>query len=288
MIAAMTALQIVMLVVQTSILLVVFGIGLRATLDDALHMVRRPAGLLRALLAMFVVMPLLAVLLDRTFDLRPEVEIAIVALAISPIPPLLPLKESKAGADTSYGLGLMVSMAVLAIVLVPLASELLGLAFGHRFAAAPATIARIILLMVVLPLAAGILCHHLAPQLARRLQKPVALVGNLLLGLVGLVVIFASRESLLALIGNGTLLALVGFVVVGLAVGHLLGGSDPRERSVLALSTACRHPGIAVAIATINFPDNQLLTAAVLLYLIVNLLVCIPYVKWRRRQGVVR
>jgi BASS family bile acid:Na+ symporter len=52
---------------------------------------------------------------------------------------------------------------------------------------------------------------------------------------------------------------------------------------VLALSTASRHPGVALAIAHANFPDEKLAPAAVLLYLIVSGIVSLPYLRWNRR-----
>ena len=48
--------------------------------------------------------------------------------------------------------------------------------------------------------------------------------------------------------GNFSLLTIVVFVALGLAVGHFLGGPDGEDRSVLALATASRHPGVALAV----------------------------------------
>ena len=81
----------------------------------------------------------------------------------------------------------------------------------------------------------------------------------------------------LALTGNGPVTALAAFVVVGLAAGHCLGGLDSDDRPVLALATACRHPGVAIAIAVAVFPEEKaVLLAAVLLYMVVSGLVSIP------------
>ena len=61
------------------------------------------------------------------------------------------------------------------------------------------------------------------------------------------------------IVGNGTILAMVVFVIVAVAVGHWLGRPDPAEQTTLALATASRHPGLAMAIATANFPEQRLL-----------------------------
>jgi bile acid:Na+ symporter, BASS family len=94
--------------------------------------------------------------------------------------------------------------------------------------------------------------------------------------------------ALVAQIGDFTLLAIVVFVVAGLAVGHWLGGPHPDDRTVLALSTATRHPGVAVAIAQVNAPDDHSIAAAVLLAFLVGTIVSVPYVKWRARRHSLR
>ena len=70
----------------------------------------------------------------------------------------------------------------------------------------------------------------------------------------------------------------------GLAAGHLLGGPQSEDRTALALSTSSRHPAVALAMASANFPDQKLIPAAILLYLIVNAIVSLPYLAWRRHR----
>ena len=82
--------QLVTLALQVSIILTVLGFGLKTRLDDLLGLVRRPNWLVRSLLAVFIVMPLLAILLIRLFDFGQVVTVALIALAISPAPPVAP------------------------------------------------------------------------------------------------------------------------------------------------------------------------------------------------------
>ena len=101
--------KLIPIVLQASVLLNVFAIGLRASLHDATYLFRRPGELVRAVLAMNVLMPLFALFLISIFDLNPAVRIGIVALAVSPIPPLLPNKIVKEGGTDAYGIGLLVA-----------------------------------------------------------------------------------------------------------------------------------------------------------------------------------
>ena len=63
----------------------------------------------------------------------------------------------------------------------------------------------------------------------------------------------------------------------------VIGGPAPEDRTVLALSTATRHPGIALALSGIVAPGNVGLAAAVLLATLVVAVITVPYVKWRKR-----
>jgi len=53
---------------------------------------------------------------------------------------------------------------------------------------------------------------------------------------------------------------------------------------VLALSTAMRHPAVAIALAKSNFADQPLAVPAILLYLIVAVVVRAPYLKMSVRH----
>ena len=75
------------------------------------------------------------------------------------------------------------------------------------------------------------------------------------------------------------------FVLASLLIGHLLGGPDPGDRTVLALASASRHPAVAMAAASaISAPEKHpAVSAAVLLAFLVSAIVTGPYVKWRKR-----
>jgi BASS family bile acid:Na+ symporter len=279
----MTLQQAVMLALQASILLTVFGFGLQATVHDLLYLVRRPGLLARSLVAMFVIMPIVAVILVRAFELRPAFEIALVALAISPVPPLLPGKEGKAGGEIAYGLALMAVASLLSIGVLPLWVELLERYFGRPFQMPPSAIARVVVTTILLPMAVGVIVRVIAPSTAGRLEKPTKVVATVLLLLGAAALLVTALPSVLGLTGDGSLLVMAAFVGIGLGAGHLLGGPQAEESTVLALSTASRHPALALAVARVNFPDEPYLGATILLYLIVAAVISLPYVASQRR-----
>jgi bile acid:Na+ symporter, BASS family len=148
----------------------------------------------------------------------------------------------------------------------------------------PAEVAPVVMISVLAPLAAGMVVRWVAPALGERIAKPISMVATVLLAAAVIPVLITAMPMALSLIGNGTLVAMAVFLLAGYAVGHLLGGPEPEDRAVLALCTASRHPGLAMAIAHATFPGQKQVFGAVLLYILVNIIVWALYRAWRRRH----
>jgi BASS family bile acid:Na+ symporter len=267
-----------------SALLNLFSIGLNASLRDATYVFRRPGELVRALLAMNVLMPLFALTLISIFDFNPAVRIALVALSLSPIPPPVPAKGVKSGGAQSYVLGLQVAIGSLAIIFVPLAMAAIAHVRGVALQTSIARIATVVFISILIPIGAGIFVHKRAPAFAERIAKPLTSISGLGLAACIIVVWIWEAPAMWSLIGNGTVIALAAFVLAGLAIGHILGGPVPQNRTALAIATASRHPGVALILAKANFPGETLVGPAVLLYLLVNAVVAVPYLLWTKRR----
>lgn len=280
----MNARALVMLVFQVSILATVFSFGLSTSIRDLGYLVRRPALFARSLVAILVIMPAFAVLLVNLFDLRPTTEIVLIALAMSPIPPLLPKRERKGGGRQTYGLALMALLGLLSVVTMPLTAAVLERVFGRPLAVDSAAIFAIVLKMALLPLTAGLAIRAALPALADRLGDVVSLIAKVLLVLATLALLAGTWRAIWEAVGGGAVVAMTAFVAVGLIVGHVMGGPEPENSLVLALSTACRHPMIALSIASANFPDQRF-GSSILLYILVNALVGAVYVALQRRQS---
>jgi BASS family bile acid:Na+ symporter len=168
---------------------------------------------------------------------------------------------------------------------MPLALALVSLVFDIPLRLSVSHVIVPVAWTVFLPLLVGILVKRFAPDVAARIARPAGRLSSflLLLGLIPLTVTSLARA--MPLLGNGTLLTMLVLCLVGLGVGHLLGEGVPGDRATLALSTAARHPGVAMAVAKANFPDQTLVFPAVLLYVLLTTIVSLPYVKWIARQS---
>ena len=266
----MSLIAVILLGLKISIALSVLALGLKETLSDATFLLRRPQQLGRIFLSMNVLMPLFALLMVARFPLHPAVKIALVALSVSPVPPIFPRKALKAGGTENYTVGLLAAAALLAIVIVPIAMKIVERIEGVPLQMPAGAVATLVFQTILAPLLIGIGLRVVTPSFAERAAKPIGIFASVLLILCVVPVLFGSTRAMLSLIGNGTILALAAFALVGLIIGYLLGGPELENRRVLSLATATRHPGLAAAIAHTNFPGQKLAMPAIALYLIVS------------------
>ena len=234
---------------------------------------------------MNVIIPVFAATLAALFDFHPAVEISLIALAVSPLPPVLPKKAEKAGGKTSYMIGLLIAAGLISIIFVPLAIEILSWIFRMPASVSPLVVARIVGMTVLLPLIAGIVIRAVIPGPAERIAKPLGMIAMILLLAAVIPVVIKLWPAITSLVGNGNVAAFAVLVIVGLAVGHLLGGPDAETRTDLAFATSTRHPAVALAIGNSAFPDQPLVPAAVILFMLVCAIISIPYIMWSRRRN---
>ncbi len=281
----MTLVELIPLAIKISIVTLVFALGLKTDANDLTFLVKRPWLLVRSLLSINLIMPVVATAIVLASGLGPPVGLMVVALALAPLPPVLPSKNDKAGGDAAYAISLTVTAALFALVSIPLSVEIAGRLMGLPLHIKLLPLVKLLSVTVFLPLSAGIVARRFLPAIAEKLSGPLSKVATVLLVLSAAAILFGAWKGMVAEIGDGVLAALVVFIVAGLVIGHLLGGPAPDDRTVLAMSTASRHPGIALAIIQMTFPDAKGLLPLLLLYLVANAIIGAPYMIWRKKSG---
>jgi len=200
------------------------------------------------------------------------------------VPPFLPNRVIKQGGSEAYVIGLLAVGALLSIVIAPSIVALLGLVFGVEADTDVGKIAFVVTVTVLAPLAAGVAIGQFLPKVAAAAVRPLALIAVVLLVATAIAAVVAMWPLVMSLVGEGSVFAFVAFVAVAVVAGHLLGGPEPEDRTVLAFATASRHPGVAIGIVGANFADAKLGAASVVLYLLVSMVATIPYTFWRKRH----
>lgn len=193
----------------------------------------------------------------------------------------LPKLAEAARGNAAFSVGLMVLLMVVTIIYLPVVLPLLlsGVAVN------PWEIAQSLILLMLIPLAVGLLINARYEEMAARLQPIFSQASNtalLFLLVLGLVLNF---REMIGLVGSFGILAAVLFLLLSLALGYLLGGSEGQTKSVMGLGTAQRNIAAALVVAGQNF-DIDVITY-LMVVAILGLMILMPLAGelGRRKSG---
>ena len=191
-------------------------------------------------------------------------------------PFLLTLVENARG-DLAAATALMVLLTLGTILFMPFALPLL--IPGLR--ADTWSIARPLVIFMVLPMIVGMLIKPRGPRLAGRAAPVLAKISNICLLLFFVLLIALNIHALLGVVGSGAIAAAL-FYVIGLFVpGWLLGGPKPEVRSVIAFGTAGRNFGAALVPAATSFHDPTV-TMTLIVSAIIGMTILFLTAAWLR------
>lgn len=280
----------IQILVQGSLFLLIFAVGVQTSWSDLAYVVKRPSLLLRGFVAVNLVVPVCAVLLCLIIRADRMTEAGIVIMSVSPLAPFVVGKMLKTGADRAYVVGGYAALMAASIVIVPATIALLGILFGRDASVPMLLIARFVGTFVALPLIAGVMIGSWSKASGRSNDRTGSLltyVAYLILLPFIATLIYRTGGAAIGLIGDGSLAIIVLTVTAGIAAGHWLAGNDPARRMALAQAAATRHPGIAMLVARRHFEDRRV-ALAIILFLLTSIVVSALYAKWMTARLAVR
>jgi BASS family bile acid:Na+ symporter len=263
---------VVALLNMVALVTIMLAMGMQVKIEAVTASFRPVHRVALALIANYGLVPAVSVGLLYLFQAEPMVSAGFLILAVCPGAPVGPLATMLAKGDVPWSIGVMVILAALSAILSPalLSILLTWLAPQSDLDIDFLAIVRTLMVAQLLPLAAGLTFHYLAPALAEKLAKPINLVANgMLLALVGL--ILATQYETLAAIRPRGWLGMSLLFTASLAIGWACGGADNAIRKALAVTTTGRNAAVGLAIVTSNFAGTPAVTAVVA-YALVSIL----------------
>ena len=218
--------------------------GLRLKLNEAVAGLRDARFVLYSLLWGFVLLPALAILLTRIIPLDSTYAVGFVLLAMTPCAPFLPPMVDRARGDMGYTAAFMLLMSVVTVAYMPFAVPMLV----KGFTANALTIAKPLVLFLLVPLAVGMFLKHRSEALAIKLHPVVKKLTGIdtLLMLVLCVVVYG--KAFLGLVGSYAIGVQILFFSAATILPYFLSpGLADSRKSVLSLGMATRNLGAAFA-----------------------------------------
>ena len=280
----MTANELFTFVAQVSGLLGIVGsmlaMGLGLTLAQIMQPLKNARLVILALLANFVLVPLLAYGISLIIPLEDSLKIGLMILAASAGAPFLVLEAQGAKANLALAVGIMTLLMVVTIFYLPLVLPLLLTDIDVDAWA----IAKSLIVLMLIPLILGLLVRSNAPDTAKKWQPVMNKIGGLGIIILLVVGLGLNASNVISLIGTGGFLALLLFIAGSLLIGFVIGGRDPGVRNVTGLGTAQRNVSAAIVVTLQNFADTNALPF-VLVASIVIPLILLPTARWLGARG---
>jgi BASS family bile acid:Na+ symporter len=259
-----------------------FGAGLQVDRDNLRASLKRVGLLGRALLANFVIVPILGVAIVKLFRLPLPIGTGVLLMAIAPGVPLVLSQVRKRGGRLSLAVELAVILPLLSIVTVPLTAALV-LPAPIKAELPLGQFALTLVLFQLLPLILGILVGGWLPS-AARLARPLNLIffaaAIALLALLSRAVI----DGIESVYGSRGMLAMLALTLLSMATGWLLGGPAREDRRILGIGTTLRNVGLASLIATTSLRSSEI-AASVLVYLLIQFIITTAFGVYFTRTG---
>jgi BASS family bile acid:Na+ symporter len=232
------------------------AVGLRITwaeVKDALWRCR----IGHILAANFVAVPAMAAGAAILFGLKQELALAMIILAAAPFAPVVPVFARMARADIALAAGLTAVFPLMSVVLTPVAAQAAMQAVTKTDALRFNMLSSLVLLIatITLPLVAGVMIRHKAPETGRKLMRPVEVLSEAT-GAASLAFVVISEFGSILKLGWRAWLAMALVFELSLLLGWALGGRDRGSRQVIALGTSNRNIALAILVAIQNFPGT--------------------------------
>jgi predicted Na+-dependent transporter len=227
-----------------------------------------------ALLANFVLVPLLAYVITKVIPLDQSLQIGVILLGTAAGAPFIPKLVQGAKGNVAYAVGLMFLIMVVTIFYLPFILPLLlpGVEVN------PWDIAKSLIVTMLIPLLIGMLIKSHSPDVADHWAPVMQKISSLSILILLVVGLGLNISNILGFIGTLGIGAMVLLIVGSLGIGLLFGGRDPGVRTAMGLSTANRNGAAALLVATQNFSGTDTLPF-VLVGVVLMLLILLPVAK---------
>ena len=235
------------------------SVGFSYTVRELIEPLRNARLVVGALVANFVLVPLLAYAITGFLSLGEGREIGLLLAATAAGAPFLIKLTQAAKGDVGLASALLVFLLVITIVYMPIVVPLIA----PDAEVSAGAIAAPLVLTMLLPLVIGLFIDARFEGLADRLQPIMNRASSVSLVVLLAATILAHAGRILNVFGTGAILAALLFIIGSFILGYLLGMTGSGTREELGLATAQRNVAAATVVATQSFGDPDTLVMVV-------------------------
>lgn len=238
--------------------IVMLGMGLTLTFKDFSEVTRNPKGVIIGVIAQFLVMPTLAFLLAKLFQLPPDLAIGVILVGACPGGTSSNVMTFLAKGNTALSIACTTISTLLAPVFTPIVFYL----FASQWLDVNATSMFIsVLKIVLLPIFIGLLIRSIFKQKIAQFSQTMPLISVIAIVLIVCAVVATSKdriiESGLLIFSIVALHNALGYAI-GYGISRLFKLPDADSRAV-SIEVGMQNSGLGAALAAVHFKTNPII-----------------------------
>lgn len=248
--------------ITTLLGIVMFGMGMTLKLDDFKLVLQHPKGVILGIISQFTIMPLLAFVLAKTFQLPPEIAVGVILVGCCPGGTASNVMTFLAKGNTALSVTITSFTTLLAPIVTPaliyfLASEWLPVSFMAMFMS--------VVKVVLIPIILGILAQIFFKPVVAKSIDILPTISVVAIVLIVAAVVSGSRDKI---IESGLLILAVVILHNGLgyALGYLAAKifrMDYEDKKAVAIEVGMQNSGLGASLAATHFDPISAVPSAI-------------------------
>lgn len=237
--------------------IIMFGMGMTMTVADFKTVLQSPKAVAIGVAAQFVVMPSLAYMLCKVFNLPPEIDIGVILVGCCPGGTASNVITYMAKGNTALSVACTSVSTLLAPLLTPIIFYLLASQWIEINALSMLTS---ILQVVLLPIVLGLVVRTLLKDTVQYYMPVMPLISVVAIVLIVAAIIAGSKGQILE---SG--LFILAVVILHNALGYLIGYWASRlfklpyaDSKAVAIEVGMQNSGLGVALAAVHFAASPM------------------------------
>lgn len=248
--------------ITTLLGIVMFGMGMTLKLEDFKLILKHPKGVIIGIISQFTIMPILAFILAKVFQLPPELAVGVILVGCCPGGTASNVMTFLAKGNTALSVTITSCTTLLAPIVTPaliyfLASEWLPVSFMAMFL----SVVKVILVPIVL----GILAQLFFKPVVEKSIDILPTISVIAIVLIVAAVVSGSRDKILE---SGLFILFI--VILHNGLGYLLGyllakmfGMSYEDKKAVAIEVGMQNSGLGASLAAMHFTPFTAVPSAI-------------------------
>ncbi|RQX27613.1 bile acid:sodium symporter family protein [Staphylococcus warneri] len=242
--------------------IVMLGMGMTIDPKDFKIVLQSPKPVIIGVILQFTIMPTLAFLIAKGFQLPPEIAIGVILVGCCPGGTSSNVMSYLAKANVALSL----AITSVSTLIAPFVTPALIYIFAHEWLKVSfASMLWSVVQVVLIPIIIGFVFQKVARRFAQKTATALPLISVIAISLILAAVVAGSKTQILK---TGLLIFVVVILhnILGYTIGYVLAKvfrMDYKDKKAVAIEVGMQNSGLAVSLATVHFSPLAAVPGAV-------------------------